>query len=395
MPYSKHLDKTEGTLYWLVDQALSVGDGQFLDAIFSKKLSLDEVQDLLDDAIIWHKNLNKEVRRLNNFARDFNKQFTTDHNKCFATAEMLFNRIRSGIGGAKRFYGRFCPRVRKDYMRLPWSDKDKHMPTVFERSYLSSCAYTGDLFGFDLYPICVYHLYTELASAIKDLAIGLLLCRHVLKEEEMIRNSPKKLKKIYEQCLEEAMESQKIVIKYLENIGDEGPKNEISEKMHLIKHEEDKNKLIRELFHNCDPKQFLDYAVVEKILLGRANNMVGMEPILWPNNKKKAEDVRIVIEHFDELNPQGLRNRDKTGKEFCISGKCMGMLTKWSDVKEGKDRVFVEEHFNKRYHGRYQPVTYKASHAAFCKIVKAGVTGDKEYAKFVTQVESLVAKYRA
>lgn len=395
MPYSKHLEKTEGTLFWLVDQALSIGDGQFLDAINNKKLSLEEVQDFLADAIIWHSNLNKEVRRLNNFAKDFNKQFTTDHNKCFATAEMLFNRIRSGIGGAKRFYGRFCPRVRSDYKRMPWSDKDKHVPTVFERSYLSSSVYTGDLFGFDLYPVCVYHLYTELASAIKDLAIGLLLCRQVLREEEMIRNTPEILLKIYEQCLEEAMESQKIVIKYLENIGDEGPKNEISEKMHLVKHENDKSKLIRELFHNCDPKQFLDYAIVEKILMGRANNMVGVEPMLWPENKKKAEEVRIAIEHFDELSPKGLRNRDKTGKEYCISGKYMGMLTRWSNVKEGKDRLFVEEHFNKRYHGQYQTITYKASHTALCNMVKAGEKGDKEYASFVSQVESLVAKYSA
>lgn len=395
MVFSTKIEKTEERLNWLVDQALSIGDGQFLDAIHNKKLSLDEVQDLLTDAVIWHNNLNKEVRRLNNFAMNFNKQFTTDHNKCFATAELLFNRIRSGIGGAKLFYGKFCPRVCSDYKRLPWFDKDKHVPTVFERSYLSSGSYSGDLFGFDLYPICVYHLYTELASSIKDLAIGLLLCRKVLSEEEMIRNSPEKLKKIYEQCLEEAMESQKIVIKYLENIGDEGPKNEISEKMHHIKQEDGKSKLIRELFHNCDPKQFMDFAVVEKILLGRANNMVGVEPLLWPNNKKKAENVRIVIEHFDELNPKGLRNRDKTGKEFCISGKYMGMLTKWSEVVDGKGKVFVEEHFNKRYRGKYNTVTYNAAHMALCKMVKAGEKGDKEYADFVSQAESLIAKYSA
>jgi len=387
MTYSTTVPKTEESLHWLVDQALALGDGQFLDAIYQKHLSTDDVLDLLDDATAWHSRLCQEVRRLNIFARDFNQQFATDHNQCFKTAELLFNRIRNSIGGAKKFYKRFCPRVYSDYGRLPWPDKEKHKPSVFERSNLANSSFSGYLFGFDTYPISVFHLYIELAGAIKDLAIGLLICRNIMKEEEIIRNTPNRLLKIYEECMEEAVTQQKGFIKSLKNNGTLELKSEIAEKMNRVKDLDEKNKLLHDLFHNCNQDDFKLFAIADQLLKGRDNHLLGLEPFLWTNNPEKALQVRCLIEHFDELDPKGLRNRDKNGKEFCLSGKSMALLMEWSESTNPKQ--FVEEHFPKFYKGKYGLVKYNSAQAA--KKQLSEIPGAKK--AFEQKVQSLLDKY--
>lgn len=379
MVYSTKIEKTEERLNWLVDKALSLEEGQFLEAIQNKKLKFNDVVDLLENVIEWHNRLNKEIRSLNAFSKEFNTKFATDDNQRYTTAQLLFNRIRSGIGGAKKFYKKFCPTVRKNYANLPWPDKEKHIPNAIERSYLSSLCYCPSLFGFDQYPIAVYHLYSELSMAIKDLAMGLLICRNVLREEAAIRKDISKLKRIYEDNVNACAAINKKLINYIVENGDKIPSSQLSD----LKSKSNLHDFLINGYHYVNEDDFSNFVIRTKIAEGDNKGLVGLERVFWINNPEIANKMRIVMLHFDELDLK-IRAQNQVSAETIV------YLMKWCEIiGSGFESKFIEKYLPQNYSGKYA----FCSEQAINKAKKKLLADSNNYASFVASLESLLNKY--
>ena len=118
----------------------------------------------------YRKKLEEEHKRLLEFAGVFNHRFVTDNNKCFQTALMLLNKLRSGISEVKRIYLMFCPRW--NHKNFPKSSINNQIRSVFDYSIFSIDSIQYSLFELDEYPPCVQGLYNELSKFFSQLNLS-------------------------------------------------------------------------------------------------------------------------------------------------------------------------------------------------------------------------------
>jgi len=77
---------------------------RFIEGIKSKHRTLYEVEQTTEMVRLYQARVNIEARALVRFSETFIRQFATENNKCFETAEVLFGKIRSTIAGLKKIF---------------------------------------------------------------------------------------------------------------------------------------------------------------------------------------------------------------------------------------------------------------------------------------------------
>ena len=157
---------------------------RFLVALNYKNWNETEIELMSKEISEYLIKLEKEHIRLIEFAKNFNKEFVTDNNRCFSTALKLLRKLRSGVSEVKRIYKKFCPRPpRCRFYYKATTDKKR---SAFDYSYLSINSYQLTLFPLDseIYPLCVRGLYHEIGKFFHQLSLSLGLCLKVLADEE-------------------------------------------------------------------------------------------------------------------------------------------------------------------------------------------------------------------
>lgn len=387
MPYSKKLIHSDDTLKMLVGRVFAFNEGNFLDAISRKNMSMLEIKVLLNNVNNWTNQMSSEVLLLNEFVDGYNKKYPTDEKTRLTTADKLFNQMRHGIKEAAQIYGQFCPRVRKDFQRLPW--KVERIPTVFERSYLSVEYYMGDIFGMDSYPEIVFYLYQALDRANKTFIVGIMLCRQALRKEHDLSESPIELEALYLKCLDEAVQSQQSFIDYILDNEMEPPKSELTDELKKAKNADERHLLLKKFFHNCTSKDFGNHAVAEYIFRIREDSVESYAKTNWPYNYEKGLQVIWVIQHMDDLDPKGSLNRKKDGPKYSLDGEFLALLLKWSQYG-GTEKDFIEKVVPKWYKGQYSLVASNTVNTASGKLVKSGDIGEEKQQEFDYKVEQFL-----
>ena len=70
---------------------------RFVEGIKSKHRTLYEVEQALEMVRIYQHKINIESKSLTRFSENFIRQYATNNNACFSTAEVLFKKIQSTI----------------------------------------------------------------------------------------------------------------------------------------------------------------------------------------------------------------------------------------------------------------------------------------------------------
>ena len=118
---------------------------RFLYALQYKHFNQEQLELMAEQVAEYRKKLEEEHKRLLKFASIFNHRFVTDNNKCFETALILLNKLRSGISEVKRIYLKFCPRWNRKH--IPYSNLNKQTYSAFDYSYFSTDSYQFSLFN--------------------------------------------------------------------------------------------------------------------------------------------------------------------------------------------------------------------------------------------------------
>ena len=382
MQYSTKIDRTTETLNDVAMLVANIEEDRVLAAILNKRLSHDDVVEYTLRLREKRTRQQREIESLRKFSKTFNKEFATNHNKCFSTGQRLFGVIRSNMSETLKLLKKFCPRVTgQPYV----ADGEEQKASVMDHSMLSRAVpYSPVFFGMEGCDTCVKEFIDELLRFFKDVEEALMMCEDVLQEENIIRKDTARCLRLYEKCCEEVI---KRSYEFLEYFGEEGfaKEDRMSAEMHKMPTLQD---FVSGHFHMHNKNEFQIHVLHKAYSEGKANDLSDIETFLWPTDHSKAMSARGIVEHFDELNPRG-RQVGNSGR-YRLSGKHVAVFMKWCDVKDTKkEKYFVERYFNEAYHGVYDTIASSTVNTAKNKLL----LDDTDEREIWDEIERIARKY--
>ena len=343
MLYSTIVEKDDSGLQMIIRAAERFDEQRFLQGIQQRCYTAEDILRAIDQVRIYQSRLNTEARALVAFSERFLQDYATDNNKCYETAEMLFNRIRSTISASRKVFKKTCPIIRRQ------QPQRTERPSVFMRSMLSHGECGQDLFGVMSFEDSVQTLYAELQSFFTTVITTLCLCRYMIKTERAIREDGVRCAKIYKECERRALGGVREMTKFL-SAANLLPESELAERKAKARSIGD---FYQENYHRWNAEQFRMSVAVEVLRRGRNDGLTAVEAWLWPADHERVVRVRTAIARFDELEGvEGQKGKLDSGTLVCF--------LKWCGVDAEKEKKLYEEYFCKEYVGRYQKLTWGA-----------------------------------
>ena len=104
MRYSTIVEKDDKTLVEIITALEQFEQDRFIAGIQARHYMKYDIEQALDMVTSYQSRMNVEARSLVRFSETFIRQFATDNNKCFETAQRYFNRIRSTLCAIKKVF---------------------------------------------------------------------------------------------------------------------------------------------------------------------------------------------------------------------------------------------------------------------------------------------------
>lgn len=336
------VEKDSSGLEKVLDALDELVEERFIEGIRSKHRTDYEIAQTLEMIHIYQHRINMESRSLTRFSENFIRQYATNNNSCFNTAEVLFKKIQSTIKSLKEVFRKTTPR---DYRQLPEGAEPQ---SVFEKSPLAHGEYSPDLFGLESFSQSVQELYHAMETMFASSASVLALCHLMIEEEAKTRNDIVRIRQIYESSCNELLDSVKAATAFFVN-EDNVPDNELEERRK--KAGKNFDKFLMENYHKVDRKIFTNYLIIKTIRDAQNQGLTETEAFFWRKNPEKAFKVRQIIEHFDQIE-RAKGEKDKLKSDTIV------MFLKWCGVPESQEIQLYKDYFIPNYisKGKLKPL---------------------------------------
>lgn len=382
MAYNRHIDKTEEVLRELRDVYNQDEVDRFIDGLEAGQITSEEQVIIITNKIRKSDGLTTlELSRLNRLREGFIEKYATNYNKRFSTCHMLMNKMRSGISRGLKMLEDFCEKKRR-------KGHSKSKRKVVENSKMGHGEYQPSMWGLEHYKESVKVLYQEVVNYSNHLTECIDLCLDMIKKVDYVREHPEVADKIYDDCHRETVMNNRTTIKRFLKYNIE-LKNDILRQMEEW---ESQNKSLKELkaklYHTLDENEWNDLCICEEVLMARRQGITNQERALWGDNKPKIMKVRVVIEHLDELNPEGQKGK--------IDGEFMARLLRWCEIlpNRGLDYWHTYLYDSYKHHGKLEPAKPSTVKMAKSKIGRMDSTEDSNLqSEFNKKIETLIKKY--
>ena len=367
MLYDDKYEKTEERMLDVIDTVQEITKDRFIASLYIRKCSPIDIDIRLAEVRRCLDIVHGEALRLAKLEMTYNLDFAVDDNQRFTTAEKLFNRLRSSMACIRKTFHQSCPIIRK----LP--NNPNFRPSVFERSVLTKGCCGRDLYDITSFDDNVQALYYEQQALFSNVILSLAICYRVIKEEREISADPKLcVQRLDEQCqriladLEDKIDRMKDI-----------PECEIQRMID----EMGKDSYAQHYFHKPTVKTLTDYAIYTFQQRIKRNDLKQSISIIIPD-PAKAEDVILLIQHFDEFRPDNHRKMNSLKVRlfcnWCHGGKM--------DNPKQKYYSLLLNH----YHGTKEE--FPDWHAVTTSKNRCDM--ETELPKFNQEVEELLRKYR-
>jgi len=303
MRYRTIVEKNESSLLQIIQAVESFNIGGFLESLRRRNLSTYEI-DLMADEVRMHQiKMNREVKALVRFSETFLISYATENNRCYETAEQLFNRIRSTISGARKVLRKTCPR------RMRRQPEGKEQPLFYLRSMLTVGSHTGDLFGIESFECSVQQLFHEMTTFFATVLSTLALCHRMIVSEREIRQDADRCLDIYNDTCAKLMDEVNQMSRWLGDVKD------LSENTLLTRKRQARSEkaFARENYHLYTPAELKQMLMIEVLRQGQNDGLTEEEVLFWPNDHEQALKVRRVIPLIDQLDAEGLKGKMDSG----------------------------------------------------------------------------------
>lgn len=310
-----------------------LSEERFIEGIIVRRYDEDDIRMMTEMVSTYQGRVNIESISLTRFSRTFIREFATNNNECYKTAEVFFGKIRSTVAGLKKLFHKTTPIDRRT---LP---EGADAPSVFKKSSLVNKEFTPDMYGLESYPRYVKEFYDALETLFASAANTLALCQFMIMEEEEIRNDVVQLRQIFKESCEEFSSTVKMASKF-QTAAQELPEN----KMDDLKQKTGANDdiFLKKAYHMYDKDTLCGYIMINTIRQARNNGLTPLESFFWSKNTHKALVVRKVIDNFDLVH--GVE-----GQKGKLSPHVVLEFLKWCDVQECMEKRLFQELFLPKY----------------------------------------------
>lgn len=333
MKYNTIVDNNQDTLEEIVRVMEGLSEDRFIEGIALKHHDRFEIQQTADMIKEYQCRINREARALVRFSEDFIRQFATDNNKCYETAEKLFTKIRSTLACLLKIFKKTTP-----YHRGKKGVYVVSKQPLYKKSKLSEKQIQQDLFGLKSFPDSARDLYSALDTLFSTSTAMLTLCHQIIEKEKQTREDPVLLRKIYNDTCNELMKSFSVFRDFI-SPNQELPENAMVECRKKAKTE---NEFLRNEYHRHDRKEMTTFLIIDNVRQARSNGLTEVEAKFWPKNTHKALVVRKVIDNFDLVH--GVE-----GQKGKLSPHVVLEFLKWCDVQECMEKRLFQELFLPKY----------------------------------------------
>ena len=370
MRYSTIVEKDDKTLVEIIEALEQFERERFIAGIQARHYTKFDIEQAIDMVVSYQSKMNVEARSVVRFSETFIQQFATDNNKCFDTAQLYFNRIRSTLCAIKKVFQKTTPR---SMAQLP---EGSQQPTVFERSPLSYGACVVDLWGLASYDECVQTLYHKLETLLTTATTTLALCHQMIESEENIRQDVQQLDKIYRDSCEQLMSSVREFSGFLNTV-QELPETELNKRRQKAR---SMNDFLKNEYHNVPKEEFKQYVFLEAMRQGKNDGLTEEETCLFCDDHNRVQQVRWAIEHLDEMNVEGQQGK--------LDSTLIVYFLKWCDVGRSKEKRLYK-YFCSNYRGRYHTLVWSAISKARKDLCEQGITDRGASFTFQQMIEKL------
>lgn len=382
MTYDHHIDKTEEELRKLREVYEQDNVDRFIDGLEAGRISSESQVINFTNKIRESDGLTRlELSRLEAIKVGFIEAYATNFNKRFSTTHLLMNRMRSGISRGMKMLESFCEKKRK---RKGSSTKKRK---VVPSSKMGKGNYRPSLYGMNYYIESVKILYNEIVNYMNDLTKCIDLCLYMTDQVKAVRADPAWAEEIYDKCHKDTVVNHRSVIKRFISLNVD-MENGIMERMKEWERQKKSMKELKaKLYHTMDENEWNDLCISEEVMIARSQGVTNEERALWGDNMSQIIRVRTVIDHLDELFPEGAKY---------VDGKFLARLYQWCNIVPSHGLRYWYAYFYKHYmiHGKLKPRGENAIKMAKGKIASLDSDVDKkEKEEFSQKMEALLKKY--
>lgn len=381
MYYTPSICKPEEGISQILIAASKFNADRFLYGLQYKHWDEKKIELLSSEVANYTTKLEKELIKLEEFAKVFNNEFATVNNNCFSSALTLLKKLRSGISETKRLFMTFCPRAHQDNVI---QKIDNNPVSAFDYSRISSDTYQISLFEFEGYPSCVNGLFNGMEKFFLILVRCLQLCIQVLKDEQKIKCDKR-------QCYLLFLEFKDKVLREIDDFRKLFSRNSVYLTAENCPAIDSRNRYDSDEawasagFHSFSQKE-VKYLIISQVLdEEEESDITRKERLLFGDDVSKVHKNRYIIQHFDELIPDTYHRKHLPAKYILMFFHFIGIQDgKMSDAVNYFNEVYIS---SPTHH--FETVTYQA-----VNVYKKEVLQDKDGA-YKAFAESLKQHYFA
>ena len=329
------VEKNEAGLLMILNAMDKLNKDRFIEGIRYRFHDAYEIGQMVEYLRMCKSRLNTEYKALIKFSTPFIPLFATQNNKCFQTAESLFNRIRSTLAQVKEVFKKM---TEVDRTPLP---AGQVAPSVFGKSALVSDKTQLELFGLETFPREAQELMELVDDLFTSAGLAVTLCLQKMREEDEVRNDPVLSRQSYEKTYNDIRNNIKVASRYIPT-NTKVEENELDKQRKRALTEDEKNNFCQKNYHVHDYEQMEEHVIHMEIELARNEGLTEKERFFWKDNREKALRVRRVIENFHLV--QGAE-----GQRGKLSSKVLVQFLKWCGVAQNFEYQLYKDYFMPTY----------------------------------------------
>lgn len=362
MAYSTPYDYNEDSIRQLDEKFREIESDRYLYCIQEQqKWNIEKINGFIAQLRTSHLYTQKELDRLRELDKTYNKEYATNHRRYVTTAQEVVSRMVSTLSGLKKITAEFRNK-----------GKNKTDVTIMDSTALFTGPYMKNLFGWDAYTDqSAKDLLNELNSFLQDANECIDIAMKMITDEMNICNDPDTAFPIYQYDFNRSVSDNRLLIQMIENQRPDLDNDFVK----ALEDAEDAKKLIASLFHAFNREQFAYNSACLAIHEGKKAELTKEESLIWGREKEaKVKRLRRLLDHILELAEM---NKDIIGWKGMLSGCFVMRLLFWCGWNGSKNENMLN-YITKRCKGKIRVVKMGAVMTEKRKLAHFTASEDQE-----------------
>lgn len=289
MAYSTPYDYNDDSIRHLDEKFGEIDCDRFLYCIQEQqKWDIEKVNHFIAQLRTSHSYASRELDRLRELDKTYNKEYPTNHRRYVTTAQEVVSKMSSTLSGLKKVVTEFRSK-----------GKSKKEVSIMDNTPLYNGPYMNNLFGWDSYKDqSAQDLLQELSSFLQDAQECIDIAVKMIEDEIAISKDPEKAYPIYIDNYYRSVSDNRVIIKMIESQRPDLDNDFVK----ALEDAEDAKLFIASFFHAYTREQFVYNSACVAIHEGKKAELTKEESLIWGlDNERKVKRLRLLLAHILEL----------------------------------------------------------------------------------------------